>query len=246
MKRICKKRHRSESQLPFEWLLKLLSYLRIAAVFRDKKGNLKCFFPAVLCHAPDQQQISLKNPDLSQHCSLLVAFEDGFCPRGIPSALITYLMTSEEELGLSWELVPCRVFKNQVCFSVEGCGDIILKIHPTYLQLYLDPEAEISDKTELRMTLGEVYKCIEQGMRTVTKGYKNCDYFFAYHCTLHDCKKYLHPAKVIRKDGCPVKLRCKVTGKHYNLKSDHDVWDLQRVNYMEAQGNHYNCMCCKH
>ena len=239
MERICRKRHNSDSPLPvlpFKWLLKLLSYLRIIAVFKDKKGDLKCFFPAVLCHAPDQLPTSLKNPDLAQHPSLLVAFEGGFCPRGIPGALITYLMTTEMDSGFSWELIPYRVFKNQVCFSIEGCSDIILKIHPTYLQLYLDPEAEISDNNELQMTLGEVYKCIKQGMTTITKGYKNCDYFFAYHCTLHDCKKHLHPAKIIWRNDRPVKLKCKITGKQYNLPSDHSIWDLQRVNYKELPG----------
>ena len=239
MERICKKRHRSESQLPFKWLLKLLSHLRIAAVFKDKDGTYKCFFPAVLCHAPAQQQISVKDSDSAQHDSLLVAFEGGFCPRGIPSALITYLITNEMDSEFSWDLLPCRVFKNQVYFSIEGCGDIILKIHSTYLQLYLDPDTEINDENELKLTLGEVYKCIEQGMKTITKGYKNCNHFFAFHCTMHGCKKYAHPAKIIWRDDRPVKLKCMVTSKQYSLP-DRCVWDLRRVNYAEVQGTVYS------
>jgi GTPase SAR1 family protein len=235
MERICRKRHRSESQLPFKWLLELLSHLRIAAVFKDKDGTLKCFFPAVLCHAPAQQQIPLKDSDSPQHDSLLVAFESGFCPRGIPSALITYLITNEMDSEFSWELLPFQIFKNQVCFSIEGCGDIILRIHTTHLQLCLDPEAEISDENELKLTVGEVYKCIGKGMKTVAKGYKNCNYYFAFHCTMHDCKKSVHPAKIIWRDDRPVKVKCMVTYKQYSLP-DHGVWDLRRVNYTEIQG----------
>ena len=231
MERICKKRHRFESdpQLPFKWLLKLLSHLRIAAVFKDKDGTFKCFFPAVLCHAPAQQQIPLKNSDSAQHDSLLVAFEGGFCPRGIPSALITYLMTNEIESQFSWKLLPLQVFKNQVCFSIEGCGDIILKIHPTYLQWYLDPIYN-------NETHEQVYKFIEQGMKTITKRYnKNCDYYFAFHCTHCTVDDCAHSAKIIWKDDRPHNLKCMVTGKQYGLP-DHCVWDLRRVNYTEVQG----------
>jgi GTPase SAR1 family protein len=235
MERICRKRHRSESQLPFKWLLELLSHLRIAAVFKDKDGTFKCFFPAVLCYAPAQQRTPLEDSDSAQHNSLLVAFEGGFCPRGIPSALITYLISNEMDSEFVWDLFPYRVFKNQVCFSIEGCSDIIIKIHSTHLQLYVDPEAEINDENELKLTVGEVYKCIEQGMKTIAKGYKNCYYYFAFHCTMHDCKKYAHPARVIWRDDRPVKLKCMVTYKQYSLP-DHGVWDLRRVNYTEVQG----------
>ena len=229
MERICKKRPHSDSQLPFKWLLKLLRYLRIAAVFKDKKDNLKCFFPAVLCHAPAWRPTSLKNPDLAQHPALLVAFESGFCPRGVPGALVTYLMTDEMQSVFPWELIPDKVFKNQVSFSIEGCGDIILRIYPTHLQLNLDPEAEISDEDDIQMTCRVVYKCIEQGMNAITKGYKRCDYFFAYYCTLCKCKKRLHPAKIIWRDDRPIKLKCKTMNRQYSLPSDYNVWNLQKL-----------------
>ena len=237
MERICKNRRHFDSQLPFKWLLKLLKHLRIAAVFKDKDDNKKCFFPAVLCHAPVQHPIPLKNPDLAQHPSLLVAFEGGFCPRGIPGALITYLMTNEMQSVFPWELIPNKVFKSQVSFSIEGCSDIILQIHPTHLQLYLDPEAEISDQDDIQITCREVYKCIDQGMKTVIKGYKQCDYFFAYYCTLSTCRKHLHPAKIMWRDDRPVKLKCKVMNRQYSLPSDYSVWNLQRL--MDQQGIYY-------
>ena len=235
MERICKKRHRSDSQLPFKWLLKLLNHLKIAAIFMHGESE-KCFFPAVLCHAPNQQPISLGNLDLAQYSPLLVSFESGFCPRGIPGALITHLMTNKMNSAFPWELIPNRVFKNQVSFSIEGCGDIVLKIYPTHLQLYLDPEAEISNQDDMQTTCREVYKCIEHGMKAITKEYKQCHYFFAFHCTLHECKKHLHPAKILWKDDRPDKVKCKIANRQYSLPSDYRVWDLQRVNYTQVQG----------
>ena len=170
-----------------------------------------------------------------------MAFEGGFCPRGIPGALITYLMTNEMQSVFLWELIPNKVFKSQVSFSIEGCSDIILQNHPTHLQLYLDPEAEICDQDDIQITCREVYKCIDQGIKTVTKGYKQCDYFFAYYCTLSKCKKHLHPAKIIWRDDRPVKLKCKIMNRQYSLPSDYSVWNLQRL--VDQQGNKYFVFC---
>ena len=86
-----KKKCQCDTQLPFKWLLKLLNHLRIAAFFSNHKGDHMCFFPSVLCHAPEQQptpcDFSVEPPPL------LIAFESGFCPRGIPGALIKYHVT---------------------------------------------------------------------------------------------------------------------------------------------------------
>ena len=81
----------SDSPLPFVWLTDLLNYLRIAALFTDRDGD-KYFFPSALCHAPKSDS---KSPHAYLWPSLLVGFKSGFCPRGIPGALIKYLMTNE-------------------------------------------------------------------------------------------------------------------------------------------------------
>ena len=143
-------------------------------------------------------------------------------------------MTDEMQSVFPWKLIPDKVFKSQVSFSIEGCGDVILRIYPTHLQLNLDPEAEISDEDDIRMTCRVVYKCIEQGMKAIIKGYKQCDYFFAYYCTLCKCKEHLHPAKIIWRDDHPAKLKCKIMNRQYSLPSDYNVWNLQR--FMDQQG----------
>ena len=76
--------------------------------------------------------------------------------------------------------------------------------------------------------------CIDQGMKAVTEGYKQCNYFFAFYCTLRECKK--HPAKIIWRDDRPVKLKCGIANIQCNLPAGHDVWDLQRVDCIQVSG----------
>ena len=161
-----------DTQLPLKWLLGVLNHLRVSVFFKDCKGEKKCFFPAALCHAP-------KNL-LQQSCvfdipPLLVAFASGFCPRGIPGALITCLMTTESKF--SWKLHPSRIYRNQVSFSV-GPGDVIIEFLPTHIKICYDPESELSDYSEVVITCGEAYKQIRRAVKTVVKGYRACAYFF--------------------------------------------------------------------
>ena len=215
------KKNEFKSQLSYKWLLELLNHLRIAAFF-TKGGEPFCFFPSVLCHAPEQQ---LKHISSVSHepPPLLIAFESGFCPRGIPGALIKYLMTNEMKSHIIWELHSSRVFKNQVSFSV-GPGDIILKILPTHLQVSFDPESEITDLTEVKTTCQEAYTQFQQAMNTVTKGYRECKYYFAFYCTKSSCKDYPHPAEI---EWNKKKLKCKIRERKTPLPRQFELWKPQ-------------------
>ena len=219
MKRISNKDH-SDLAIPFDWMLKLLNYLRIAAFFSDHNGEEKCFFPSVLCHAPEQlsklSYCSFSPP------SMLIAFESGFCPRGIPGALIKYLMTNEMKSEIFWDLHTNRIFKNQVSFSV-GPGDVTFKILPTHLEVCFDRESGTTDLSEVEETCGETYKQIKQAMKMVTKGYRNsgCGYFFAFHCTRPECQNNPHPAEI---EWHKKKLRCRVINRRSDLPDLHRVW----------------------
>ena len=207
--RICK-RGNSKSQLPFAWLLQLLKHLRIAAFF---EGESKCFFPSILGRAPRECPSSLVSPDLLSPPPLLVAFKGGFCLRGIPTAVITYLMTN------GMDLLPTRVFKNQVSFNV-GPGYIILKIHPTHLSIQVDPKSVVSDTKRVKLTCQKAYKGIEEAMKTVTKGYRKCEHFFTFYCA--KCKSH-HPAEI---DWCYGMLRCKITDDPSPLPSGYQMWNI--------------------
>ena len=214
----------SDSQLPFTWLTKLLNYLRIAALFTDGDGD-KYFFPSALCHAPEphsSQTASSNSPPL------LVGFESGFCPRGIPGALIKYLMTNEMKAKRRWKLIPNRIFRNQVSFSIQACGIITLKILPTHLEICLDSEGDFETDAIEEETCRIAYIQLKKGMKTVTSQCKECNYFFGLYCTLTTCEAHKHPAKFEWRDNSPFRLECKVTNKRGNLPKGYKIWNIQK------------------
>ena len=221
IKRISSKRSRLQSQLPFEWILCLLDHLRIAAFFMNK--GEKCYFvPSALCHAPEQETkpsiilpINHETPP-----PLLIAFESGFCPRGIPGALITYLMTNEMKSKISWKLHSNRVFRNQVSFGVGPC-DVILEVLSTHLEVNFDPESEVSELSEMKVTCEEAFNQLRQAMRTVTKGYRECNYYFAFNCTRSECEGNVHPAKI---ELDSKKLKCERINRRTRLPQHYDLW----------------------
>ena len=207
------KKNEFECQLPLKWLLELLTHLRIAADFM-KEGKKYYFFPCVLCRAPvPQPTLSLSHSIEHEPPPLLIAFESGFCPRGIPGAIIKYLMTNEMESEIEWELNSHEVFRNQVSFNVGPCG-IVLKIFPTHLQISFDPESEATDSSEIQMTCHEAYTQFRQAMKTVTKGYCECKYFFAFYCIRSGCKSVPHPAEIKWEEK---RVQCKINGKRSHL-----------------------------
>ena len=227
----------SDSKLPFIWLTKLLNYLRIAALFTDSDGD-KYFFPSALCHAPE---LHSNQPSPSDSWPpLLVGFKSGFCPRGIPGALIKYLMTNEMESSTKWNIIPNRVFKNQVSFAIQAHGVITLRILPTHLEICYESEADLteaayeevdSNENELtKKTCEMAYVQIKKGMSTVTSQCNECDYFFGFYCTLTTCKAHKHPAQLewARDGKSPFKLVCKVAGKRGILPKGYELWNLRK------------------
>ena len=163
MERISKK-YSSDLKLPFSWLKTLLNHLRIAALFTDSDGD-KYFFPSVICHVPEPHLNQVQHSDSLP--PLLIAFESGFCPRGIPGALIKCLMTNEMKSKRRWTLLPDRIYKNQVSFGIQAYGDVILRILPTHLEVCLDSETDTTE-SESKVTCQEAYMQIKEGMKVVT------------------------------------------------------------------------------
>ena len=221
MKRIYEKDH-SSSVITFEWIMKLLNYLRIATFFTDHKGCKKCFFPSILCRV--NKQISM--PPLScrpiNPPSLLIGFQNGFCPRGIHGALITYLASNEMQSEVSWNLRTKRIYKNQVSFEV-GPGDITLKQFSTHLDISFDCESGATTYNEIMKTCHEAYKQIKYAMKDVTSRYNKggCRYYFTFYCTREECKRFPHPAEV---DWDIKKLRCKQKGRQSDFPHQYEIW----------------------
>ena len=79
---------------------------------QGSSGREIIFFPSALCHVPEaddsysESSLESPEPQANQPSPFLVAFETGFCPRGIAGALIKCLMTNEIKSSREWELLP--------------------------------------------------------------------------------------------------------------------------------------------
>ena len=220
-------------QLPLTWITNLLNHLRLAALFKDRYGE-KYFFPSALCHVSEAQESSIKSMFSTP---AIIAFETGFCPRGLAGALIKCLMTNEMGSKRYWYLLPHKIFRNQVTFSIEACGDITLKILPTHLEIALDPAEDFSEeedsgddcsKPEIAIACEEAYTQIDKCMKIVTSLYKKCEYFWTFYCTRTECETIQHPAVIEWHRNQPFKLRCKISHKRTYLPKGYKVWNIRK------------------
>ena len=228
MKRISEKSDK-DVHLPFIWLTNLLNHLRIAAFFKDRHGE-KYFFPSVVCHVPEDQESSDSpppQPHANQPPPIVIAFETGFCPRGIAGALMKCLMTNEMKSSRSWELLPDKISRNQVSFHIVARHDVTLKVLPTHLEITLDPEADITE-SKTKMTCEEAYTQISKSMKIVTKMYKKCEYFWTFHCTRAECKPHPHPAAIEWDSSSSFELRCKIAKKCAGPPKGYEIWNIQK------------------
>ena len=209
----------SQKKLSFSWLADLLNYLRIAVLFKDVDETNKYFFPSVLGHAePPESSSQIISP-------VLIAFQGGFCPRGISGALIKCLMTNEMKSTQTWTLLTERIFRNQVSFHIEGYGDITLKILPTHLEICIE------GTTDLREICEEAYAQIEKCIEIVTSQCIKCKHFWTFYCTVVGCKATPppHPAKIEwSRSGTAKQLRCKISEKSGGLPNGYEMWNIQR------------------
>ena len=217
-------------KLPFIWLIDLLNYLRLAAYFKDSYGE-KYFFPSALGHVSIAQHLSVQSPIHSISSAVLIAFESGFCPRGLAGALIKCLMTNEMKSSRTWELICYKIFRNQVSFHIEACCDVTLKVLPTHIEISLDIKEDINDPEydpEYKLTCKEVYTQINKCMEIVTKMYKKCEYYWTFYCTQLECHSQPHPAAIKWDSNTSFKLICKI-GKTFSIPpKGYKMWNIRK------------------
>ena len=225
MKRISEKSNK-DVQLPLTWLTSLLNHLRLAALFKDRYEE-KYFFPSAICHIPTAQDATVELTPHTTPPPFLIAFETGFCPRGISGALIKCLMTNEMKSSKSWELLPDKISRNQVSFHIVARHDVTLKVLPTHLEITLGPEADITE-SKTKMTCEEAYTQISKSMKIVTKMYKKCEYVWTFYCTWAECKPHPHPAAIEWDSSSSFELRCQITKKCASPPKGYEIWNIQK------------------
>ena len=186
---------------------------------------VKCFFfPSALCHATEQQVIQV-DFDHSPP-PLLIAFDGGVCPRGIPKALISCIMNNHmSNSKVLWKLNDSEVSNKQVSFDVGPC-DIIMTILSSYLEVKLSKGSrKSSNLKEISRTCTEAFKQLQSAMLSIANVYHDCDvvYDFAFNCTRLECESKPHPVRIKQHTK---RLKCKRTDRESHLPQYCDMWLL--------------------
>ena len=198
-------RCRPQSHLTPEKLIELLKHLQIVAPFQTEEGRTVYFFPCILAHSETCKTKSLLKS--SNVPSLLITFKCGYCPKGLPGALVVYLLTHEPRSKFTWKLKPEQIFKDQVSFLVSRCDVIALSSHPTYLKLTHSNSSLSSSKcsSTIESICHSVRRFVKKGLRKVMSNLKlisDAQYSCSFYCQDSDCvtSNGCHPADEFKKD----------------------------------------------
>ena len=212
---------------PFQFA-KLLERLRIAAPFQ-KDGNRMYFFPCVLAH--NSMETPLYHLELlcSTVPNLMITFKCGYCPKGLPGALITYLLTNEMKSVYCWTLLYDEIFRNQVSFKVGPLDTVVFKIFSTFLEIIFNPKTfkGRDSKCPKERVCSSICQAIDAGIKQVTSdiNYVNAQHSFTFPCGCNSG----HPARLEVLDDEPFCLTCGKTGEQYPLPPGYELWHINKA-----------------
>ena len=225
---------KNQSEMTSSQFGKLLVHLRIAAPFQiNDEGKL--FLPCVLAHA----KISTENSLLSTPAPLLIiTFECGYVLKGVPGALITYLMTNEMKSSTEWVLLTNKIFRDQISFGVGAYDTIVIKIFPTHFEINCIPDEQFMDDrtTPIEETCDEVLKAINVAIPQILKdlSYIKGQHMVTFQCQAPNCK-HKHKTRVFMdKSGCSGTLFCQITKKRFRLPANSYYWGFGKKPHQES------------
>ena len=214
----------SQSEITTSQLGDLLVHLRIAAPFQIN-GEKKLFLPCVLAHAKTSTETSQLSTPVS---SLLIVFYCGYIPKGIPGALIKYLMTNEMNSTIEWVLLTDKIFRDQISFGVGPYDTIVLKIFPTHFEVNCIPDKQFMDDrvSPIEETCKEVLKAVDVAIPQIMNdlNYIKGQHMVTFQCPAPNCE-HKHKTQVLMdKNGCSGTLFCQITEKRFKLPSNSYYW----------------------
>ena len=205
----------SRDLLTCTMIVKLLEHLHILAPIRGAAGEVKEYFlPCVLAHADySAVDTSAENPIPP----LLISFRCGYCPKGVFSALIAYVLSDQKNLELTWELEKDQLSRDRVSFHVGPEFHVVaITTRGTHLEVVVTPSTSKSSvtqqKTSPHRVCNSIRRCLIQSLTAVSKTlHYTCDaaFYFGFYC---GCSEKKLVAVCSHDDPCAMK--CKQSGPH--------------------------------
>ena len=119
---------------------------------------------------------------------LLVSFKCGYCPVGVFTGLVAYLLSKE-----NWELINCQHFRNKIAFEVGPCYDeVTLIARSRYFEIWLCRK-QSQKLSSLANDCKNIRESINNGIVKVTKSlHYQSKHYFGFMCPCESSPS--HPA----------------------------------------------------
>ena len=218
--------------LPVQKVLKLLEHLHILAPIETDDGT-DYFLPCVLSHcspleAPSHEGTLMGSEVTVSH--LILAFRGGYCPKGIFSALIAYLL-SQKDSDLLWYLDKDAFFRDQVHFHVgKFRHEVTIRMCLTHLEVSA-AETQISQlrgKTKPHELCTSIREALAKAVVAVSKTLhytSSAALQIGFQCTHPSCTGKSQHTAVCDDGPCPVIMECTKTSSHWMALSPSEmVW----------------------
>ena len=165
-------------------------------------------------------------PSQVNSCSLLVMFEQGYCPVGLFCAASTRLIVTHK-----WEVNRSEQFRNKISFhctlSENACTIVFTAFSAHY-------EVKLIDNDNPSQVKFEIYKAINEVFTTVCKDLQCTSPLYGFYCPktcAYDGStypQYQHPARRTSNSSEVTQMRCFYTDTISNLTEEHKIW-FQKV-----------------
>ena len=220
--------------LPVQKVLKLLEHLHILAPIETDDG-MEYFLPCVLSHADYCSPLEAPShggtfPGSEVTAShLILAFRGGYCPKGIFSALIAYLL-SQKDSDLLWYLDKGALFRDQVHFHVgKFRHEVTIRMCLTHLEVSAGdtdiPEHRGKTKphelcTSIREALAKAVVAVSKTLHYTSSAALQ----IGFYCTHSSCTGNPQHTAVCDDDPRPVTMECTKTSCYMALSRSEKVW----------------------
>lgn len=228
------------STVPLRKFVKILEYLNIIAA-KPPTADEVFFMPCVLetIRGDDLKLAQDRNPQ--DPPNLMLRYECGYTPVGVFPALITNLVSRQEEL--KWNMIEGKkAYKNKVHFRLRKSGDNVYLIsHLQYFEIaFLRPSRLQFSNHPIESVCNHVRKVVSSALSDVILKMHynfNMKYQFGFECSVHCDASDSHLALLDKELETLSYMECCEDEQQWPLEDKHRRWFGEAV----SQGK-YSCI----